>query len=189
MTHFLLGIAFIGHVKAEIRIVMKKFVLLILFVFSLISSSFGQIKCSDLVDSMMVWKEQNVSMQRIHQSLANLPKQIIGKDQDHVEYKLKVSTVIGPKLVSFYFSKTYGGIISFEDTKSMSINDIIDLVAMQEEIMKKYGAGEKEDVKDGKTGKSIGWKYKGKNGIKSLFMKTEVMGIPITGITFSWGDM
>ena len=73
---------------------MKKFVLLILFVFSLISSSFGQIKCSDLVDSMMVWKEQNVSMQRIHQSLANLPKQIIGKDQDHVEYKLKVSTVI-----------------------------------------------------------------------------------------------
>ena len=49
--------------------------------------------------------------------------------------------------------------------------------------------GEKEDVKDGKTGKSIGWKYKGKNGIKSLFMKTEVMGIPITGITFSWGDM
>ena len=50
-------------------------------------------------------------------------------------------------------------------------------------------AGEKEDVKDGKTGKSIGWKYKGKNGIKSLFMKTEVMGIPITGITFSWGDM
>lgn len=32
MTHFLLGTAFIGHVKAEIRIVMKKFVLLILFV-------------------------------------------------------------------------------------------------------------------------------------------------------------
>ena len=174
VTHFLLGTAFIGHVKAEIRIVMKKFVLLILFVFSLISSSFGQIKCSDLVDSMMVWKEKNARPQRI---------------QDHVEYKLKVSTVIGPKLVSFYFSKTYGGIISFEDTKSMSINDIIDLVAMQEEIMKKYGAGEKEDVKDGKTGKSIGWKYKGKNGIKSLFMKTEVMGIPITGITFSWGDM
>lgn len=98
----------------------------------------------------MVWKEQNVSMQRIHQSLANLPKQIIGKDQDHVEYKLKVSTVIGPKLVSFYFSKTYGGIISFEDTKSMSINDIIDLVAMQEEIMKNMVQEKKKMLKMGK---------------------------------------
>lgn len=66
MTHFLLGTAFIGHVKAEIRIVMKKFVLLILFVFSCTLSSYAQFENGlQFRDSLAGWTARHAKISEI----------------------------------------------------------------------------------------------------------------------------
>ena len=59
VTHFLLDTAFIGHVKAEIRIVKKKFILFVFFtLFAIVSQAQMAIRVSELLDSTFVWNEK-----------------------------------------------------------------------------------------------------------------------------------